>query len=166
MQAGVESMTESIKLYELGRLSGFLYGVCASTNASREYSSSAYSVDLDLDGEFSLSALMNERYGGGANFLESSIFELPFGAASIEERSQEYLIQDSSIGVENLRIELRRYLAFRLMDMVEDFIGTGLRHVPAFEMHGSTERTDVILFCIKQQARLLVLHFNRPKTGY
>lgn len=153
-------MTDQDKLHIVGRLSGFLYGVCSATNPNREYNSFAFCIDL-VDREVALSEIMSAHYEG-ATFPNAGMLELPFGAASIEKRVQEYLIPNCSLVPEDARSELRRYLAFRLMDMIRDFLDESPRRFAAFELHGAGSRSEVILFCIKLHARLLVLHFRRP----
>ena len=151
----------------VGRISGFLYGISALNGAIREYEGCAYLIELDKRNP-DIGKEINMHYEGQYKFRFSSVQKLKGGLGELEERVVKYLLPDIDIGTEEYRAKLGGYLAFRLIDMIDvgDIFDQFPLQATVTELQDHNASNEYTFFGIAANQLLLVFQFNKHDRSY
>lgn len=160
---GIVRMRHRTQSEEVERLSGFLYGISTFSGNLRQYESFAYLIDLP--NEFVLNGnLIKQYFRGQHEFSLGASEELQGGLKDVEIGIREYLIRDQGCVRSEMLQEMRRYVSFRVIDMIRDvFDSFGKRldaSVSKIQDDDSSSPGRSTFFCIRSRGLLLVLQFN------
>jgi hypothetical protein len=150
----------------VARLSGYLKGVVAVDGDIRQYTAGAYVVSGKSSSD-SPEDMIRDYYAGQTDFQFSSSQKLERGLGDLERQLGGYLIRRPWGLVEQtipqqLVDDRRKFLAFRIMDMIDDMApeARDLHSVYKLETSASGSRSEVTFFCVRIDAAFLVLQFN------
>lgn len=150
---------------QVGRISGFLYGISALNGALREYEGSAYYIEArseDLD----IGEAINTFFKGQHEFQFSSCEKLGDGLGELEKRIARYILPDISIKAKPDIERLGRYLAFRLMDMIDDFFEQLPGTTDVFQLEDNDGANKSTFFVVVSSEHSLVMQFNKYDKSY
>ena len=144
---------------EVARLDGFLFGTTLFSGRVRDYSANSYLIKL---GEFSSveSSLIN-FFSDQAKLVISNVKYLKNGVGELEREIENYIIRDTyNVNRDNLT-SLRKYLSFRIMDLIDDILDRNW-NVDVLKMDGIFDSSESIsiFFCIQMKDAIFVLQFN------
>jgi hypothetical protein len=145
-------------------LDGYLSGLAAGDGDIREYTAGAFVVPTNDDAD-SPESLVRKFYSHQADLQFSSSQSLE--SRDLENQLRSYVIRRpwqlaGQVTAQQLVDDRRRFLAFRIMDMIEDIAPKARRKgsVYKLESSGDGSTSEVTFFCIRIDAGLLVLQFN------
>ena len=147
-------------------LDGYLSGVVAVDGDIRQYTAEAFVVS-GKDSSESPEAMIRDFYAAQTEFQFLSSQKLERGLGDLERQLGGYLIQKpwglaEQIVAQQLVEDRRRFLAFRIMDMITDMVpeARNLRSVYKLEASASGSSSRVTFFCVGINTGFLVLQFN------
>jgi len=113
----------------------------------------------------SVGDLINSYYEGQYIFTFSTIDDLHGNTGQLERKIGSYLVRSHKTKDSSRVLELQKYLAFRVMDMIDDVFdsfGKALEF-DVFELHEENLvlPQETTFFCIGRGKTLLVLQFNK-----
>jgi hypothetical protein len=159
-------MMNSNRAIDVARLAGYLSGLVAVDGDIRQYTAGAYVVSGKTSSD-SPEAMIRDFYAGQTNFQFSSSQKLERGLGDLERQLGGYLTRKPWGLVEqtiaqHLVDDRRKFLAFRIMDMIADIApeARNLRDVYKLESSPSDARSQVTFFCVRIDTGFLVLQFN------
>lgn len=158
-------MVRPTKSDRIGRINGFLYGLSSLNGALRDHVNFPYGIKSD-DPSRSTCDLINHDFKGQDVCAFPDAATVRLDRRILQTRIRPFLIRDDNIILSDSLADLRRYLSFRLMDMIEDVFGEGYRDLEVSEItSGDTPNTgDTTFFCLRSSSLLLVLQFNRRRV--
>ncbi|SMR83560.1 hypothetical protein SAMN04488030_0037 [Aliiroseovarius halocynthiae] len=143
-----------------GRIGGFLYGLCALSGDLREYEGSAYSLEMNPE-DHDIGAAINAFFCGQYEFSFTLVEDLEDRLGELEKRVGRYMLPDLRFGSEEFVSGMRGYLAFRLMDMINDVFDEFPLCASVTHLRHRSNSVEADFFGIMSGKRLLVLQFNK-----
>jgi hypothetical protein len=149
----------------VAHLDGYLSGVVAVDGNIRQYTAEAFVVSGKNNLE-SPEAMIRDFYAVQTDFQFSSSQKLERGLGDLERQLGGYLIRKPWGLAEQIAQQLvedrRRFLAFRIMDMIADMAPEtrSLRTVYKLEASASGSSSQVTFFCVGINVGFIVLQFN------
>lgn len=151
---------------EVAKLSGYLSGLAAEDGEIREYTAAAYVVSGSSGAE-SPEDLIREFYAAQTDMKFTGSQKLEGGLGDLERQLGSYVIRrpwgvpDQTIA-QNLVDDRRRFLAFRIMDMIDAIAPEAyrLRCVYKLESMHPGPVSRVTFLCVRIDVGFLVLQFN------
>jgi hypothetical protein len=150
-------MRRPTRSMKVERINGFLYASSSLSGELREYENTAYCLDAS-DASRAAGELINDYFRGQHEFSFDDADEIDL--RKLENGVRQYLVGDQTCVVEDRISNLRDYLSFRLMDMIEEVFGKAYSSLNVSEMHERSASVDCIFFCLRSRRLLLVLQFN------
>lgn len=150
----------------VSKLDGCLYAIGMVSGKIGEYSSGAILLDADNCKE-SIESAIRDYFPSDATF-QNFIFENS-DLGQLEQTVQSYLLRDilgqgGSYNEEALEAR-KKYVAFRIMDMVDCVIGDIYKPtVYKVSVKLGNPSSECIFFTVNFDARTLALQFIQPKT--
>lgn len=151
---------------EIARLDGYLAGIAASNGCIRNYSANAFLVE-SVEPEVDLERAITGLYPRRTEFVLGKGERLPRGFGSLERDIQPFLVRELASASSTSLTDLRRYLSFRVLDMlwyvVEVQLGVpqwSATEVWRLESEARPDSPDCVYFCIRLEGMLLVLEFR------
>jgi hypothetical protein len=154
-------VTEENAYAAVARLSGFLWAVSSFSGELREFESFSFSIPIK-DKCTSVALQVNTYYSGQHEFSFEETDGASYGLRQLEERIQNYLIRDKNCVSPERVDNLRRYLAFRIMDMVDETFAGDIGSLRVVELHENKRQSSdyAVFFGVLSDHLLLVLQFN------
>lgn len=145
---------------EVARLDGFLSGVVSLNGKIRDYTAFSYVIDLKND-SYPIEACLKEHFSWLPKLDFSDVLRLEHGLRDLENEIRPFLVIETSDLRNGKLIDLRRYLSFRIMEIISAAIDDArvidvVRAVAAHE----PSSTHSVFFCIRIETALVVLQFN------
>lgn len=147
------------------RLDGYLTAARAFCGRIREFAGSAFLL-RDTDVDQSLEEMLRSFFLPHATYIFTSNEELTGGLGELETDIRQHLVCDL-LGLSDKVIDTqsisdrRKYLSFRIMDMVGEVLSKPLTGVPVFRLKGGVSLDDIssVFYCIRIDSGYLVMHF-------
>jgi hypothetical protein len=156
-------MNNDLAVY-VARLAGYLGGLAAIDGDIRQFTATAFVVSGKNSSD-SPETMIADFYAAQANIQFSGSQKLERGLGDLERQLNAYVVRRPwGLGEQMQRSvdDRRRYLAFRIMDMITDIApeARNLRSVYKLESKSSGADSDVTFFCVRIESGFLVLQFN------
>lgn len=144
---------------EIARLDGYLSGLAALNGEIRDYTSFCYQVQVA--GGVSIERALQLYYHRQPDLRFSSIRRLDRGMRDLETQLGVYLVRSPPESSQSELDNLRRFLAFRVLDKLSDIVGD-LRQPEVLELTapGDASSSDCVFFCVCTDDFAVVLQFN------
>ncbi len=142
-------------------LDGYLGGVSSLNGGIRQYLACAFITEhKDKD----VVAGVADFYAPDFQLQYSAAELLTEGLKELEEEIQSHLIQNllgehARFGSKQVE-ERKRYLAFKVMDLIDDVLGCGHKNSEIFKFTGYSNDVCYTFFCIVCGDKTLNLQFN------
>ena len=150
----------------VAHLAGYLSGLAAEDGDIRQYTASAFVVFRKNESDLP-ETLIHELYAAQTDFRFSSSQLLDRGLGALERQIGGFLIRKPWGLAENTIPEQviddrRRFLAFRVMDMIDDIApeASAMDRVHKLESVHQGPVSQVTFFCVQITVGFLVLQFN------
>ncbi|UHQ24977.1 hypothetical protein LVB77_10015 [Lysobacter sp. 5GHs7-4] len=144
---------------EVARLDGYLSGLAALNGEIRDYTSFCYQVQVGEGASIERALQLDYHWLPDLRF--SSVRRLDNGTRDLEAQLGVYLVRNSPGSSQSELDNLRRFLAFRVLDKLSDIVGD-LRQSEVVELmvSGDAKRSDCVFFCVCADGFAVVLQFN------
>lgn len=152
---------------EVARLDGYIHGITELSGKIREHLGAAYLIPRS-DQSMSAADLLISHYARQTQFDFASIVQLPGGEADLEAELCDYIVINVLGSVDcpshEAVLDRKKYLSFRMMDMLETICNQLGSCVSAFKLiakYDFTYKTQSVFFGLMFDSALLVLQFNK-----
>lgn len=154
----------------VARLDGFMAALAEIDGAIRDFSSFVY-LASPVDSANEISITLVKIFESRTNLSIDRVEELDRGLRDLELELREYILRDStreshSHFERDALSDRRKYLSFRIMDMIADILG-GERSIRVFKAHGTYDKSKSKseFFCVQSRQTLLVIQFNDDRQN-
>ena len=145
---------------EVARLDGFLSGVASLCGEIRDYAAFSYVIELK-EGQRSIEESLKDYFEWLPTLGFADTKVLAGGLRDLEIAIRPFLVREtSSVNSADL-LDLRRYLSFRVMEMISNALnGSGIDEVVELFADSSPSDPKSAFFCVCAERTALILQFN------